>query len=254
MTSCPRAAASSVVRRPVGPFAPKTTSFIAWPRPETAGRREPPLSRSRITEGAVELLDAEGIEQLTMRRLAEHLGVGTTTLYWHVDTKDDVIDLAVDAIFGEAPVPATHTDDWRADIGTLLTGWRETMLSHRWLAVLPSRQRPSLGPNYLAWMEFLRATAVRAGFTGQAVPAATWVLVSHVQGSATSQASVHWPVDERQAAQERLRADRDLYPTLADQDYLLDNSWTENFVLGLKYVLDGLAANLDVQSGLGGSH
>lgn len=225
-------------------MAGKKDARSVWLRPESAGRREPPLSRSRITEGAVELLDAEGIEQLTMRRLAEHLGVGTTTLYWHVDTKDDVIDLAVDAVFGEAPVPATHTGDWRADIVTLLTGWRETMLSHRWLAVLPTRQRPSLGPNYLAWMEFLRATLVVAGFTGQAVPAATWVLVSHVQGSATSQASIRWPVEERQAAQEQLRANRDRYPTLADQDYLLDDEWTENFVLGLKYVLDGLAANL----------
>ncbi|GAB3893781.1 TetR/AcrR family transcriptional regulator C-terminal domain-containing protein [Kibdelosporangium lantanae] len=225
--------------------ASKKDGWSVWLRPESAGRREPPLSRARITEGAVELLDAEGIERLTMRRLAEHLGVGTTTLYWHVDTKDDVIDLAVDAVLGEAPVPSSPTDDWRADIVTLLTGWQETMLSHRWLAVLPSRQRPSLGPNHLAWMEFLRATLVRAGFTGRAVPAATWVLVSHVQGSATRQASVRWPAEEREAAQERLRANRDRYPTLAAQDHLLDDDWTENFALGLKYVLDGLAANLE---------
>jgi AcrR family transcriptional regulator len=215
-----------------------------WLRPPSTGRQEPPLSRARIIEAAVAVLDAEGIERLTMRRLAEQLGVGPTTLYWHVDTKDDVIDLAVDAIFAETPVPVAPSASWRADLVTLLTGWRETLLRHPWSAVLPSRQRPAVGPNFLAWMEFLQATLVRAGFTGQHVAAASWVLHSHVQGSAGSQASMRWTAAERRAGQEQLQAHSDLYPTLAAHDYLLDDDWADNFVLGLAYILDGFEARL----------
>ena len=78
------------------------------------GRPGPPLTVERIAVAAVELLDENGVGQLTMRRLADRLGVGTTTLYWHVDTKEDVIDLAVDAVFAATPPPPAG-DDWRAE-------------------------------------------------------------------------------------------------------------------------------------------
>src|SRR5437868_11770395 len=126
-----------------------------WLRQPRGRREAPPLSRERIVAEAIALLDEEGADRLTMRRLAERLGTGSTTLYWHLDTKDDVIDLAVDAIFGETPIPKRHSDDWRADLTALLTGWRATLLRHPWTAALAANRRPLLGPNFLAWMEFL---------------------------------------------------------------------------------------------------
>lgn len=83
------------------------------------------------------LLDEEGIDGLTMRRLAERIGSGVTTLYWHVDTKDDVVDLALDAIFGELPPAPPADTDWRAAIVALLLDWRTAMLRH------PGRRRCS---------------------------------------------------------------------------------------------------------------
>ncbi|MGI5147000.1 TetR/AcrR family transcriptional regulator [Plantactinospora sp. CA-294935] len=77
-----------------------------WLRPpRSPGRSGPPLHRDRIVAAAVALLDREGVAGLTMRRLAERLGAGSTTLYWHVTNKDDVLDLALDQIFGEVPLP-----------------------------------------------------------------------------------------------------------------------------------------------------
>ena len=59
-------------------------------------RSEPPLSLERIVATAVELLDAQGVDGLTMRRLADRLGSGAMSLYWHVDNKEEVFDLALE--------------------------------------------------------------------------------------------------------------------------------------------------------------
>lgn len=210
-----------------------------WLRTTSPGRPDPPLTVERITAAAVELLDEDDVGQLTMRRLADRLGVGTTTLYWHVDTKEDVIDLAVDAVFAATPPPPPG-DDWRADVTTLLTERRAALLRHPWSAVM--RRRPAVGPGFLSWMEFLQATLTRAGFTSRDVTAASWVLYSHVQGSAASQATLRWSAEERREGQLMLERHSVRYPTLAAQRHLLDDDWDTNFALGLAYVLDGLTA------------
>jgi AcrR family transcriptional regulator len=223
-----------------------------WLRPRRTGRGEPPLTLSRIVEEAVALLDDEGIDRLTMRRLADRLKVSAGTLYWHVDTKDDVIDLAVDAIFEEAP-PAAHrksdsaaggdpAEHWRTDVTAVLTAWRAAILRHPWAVALPARQRPSIGPNFLAWMEFLQATLVRAGFTDRRLLAATWALYNHVMGSTASQTSLQLSNQERQSAHRQLQTNRAEYPTLAAHGYLFDNDWDGSFTTGLRYLLDGLQA------------
>jgi AcrR family transcriptional regulator len=216
-----------------------------WLRPRrTSARGEPPLTRERIVTAAVALLDEEGIDRLTMRRLADRLAVVAPSLYWHVDTKDDVIDLAVDAIFGEAQPPAPGAADWRDDVAAVLGTWRAVLLRHPWAAAVPARRRPSIGPNFLASMEVLQATLVRAGFTGRDLLAATWALHNHVLGSASTQVALDVTEEERHAAQERVRADRDRYPTLAASDYLRDDDWNGTFAAGLDFLLDGLQARL----------
>lgn len=214
-----------------------------WLRPRRTSRDEPPLTRTRIVEEAVALLDEDGLGRLTMRRLAERLGTGSTTLYWHVDTKDDVLDLALDAIFAEVPLPPKNpqrTEHWWADIHTLIGGWRATMLRHPWTAALPGR--PMIGPNILARIEFLQATLVRAGLTGPHLSAATWGLYNHVMGATAAEAGQQMRTEERKVAQERLQAERDRYPTLAAHGYALDEDWDGNFARVLDYLLDGIEA------------
>jgi AcrR family transcriptional regulator len=216
-----------------------------WLRPRRTGRGEPPLTRDRIVEAAVALLDEEGIERLTMRRLAERLGVVAPSLYWHVDTKDDVIDLAVDAIFGEMPSGVGSAAEWRDDVIAVLAAWRTAMLRHPWATAVPARQRPTLGPNFLAWMEALQSTLARAGFSGTDRSAATWALYNHVMGSAASEAALRISDEDRRVGQQQLQADRDRYPTLAACGYLYDDDWDTSYTVGLDYLLDGLQVQLD---------
>lgn len=215
-----------------------------WLRPRRAAKDEPPLSRARIVEAAVAVLDEVGIERLTMRRLAERLGVVAPSLYWHVDTKDDVIDLAVDAIFGEVSADAHRVVHWREDIIEVLAAWRAALLRHPWASAVAARRRPSIGPNFLTQMENLQSTLVRAGFTGSALSAATWALYNHVMGSASTETALHITDEERRVGQEQLRANADRYPTLASGDYLYDDDWDGSFTTGLHYLLDGLDVQL----------
>jgi AcrR family transcriptional regulator len=147
-------------------------------------RRAPQLTRERIVAAAVELLDADGIDALTMRRLAQRLDVTSTALYWHVSTKDDVLDLAVDEIFGSVPVPEPGPD-WAADVRTLILGWRAAMLAHPWAPTLIGR--PWIGPNVLARTEFLQAGLVRGGLTGEPLAVLTRLLANFVIGSAATE-------------------------------------------------------------------
>ncbi|WP_242900596.1 TetR/AcrR family transcriptional regulator C-terminal domain-containing protein [Actinomadura terrae] len=226
---------------------PKDEVRSVWLRPRRTRKGEPPLTLARIVEAAVALLDEEGIDRLTMRRLAERLAVVAPSLYWHVDTKDDVVDLAVDAVFGEVPpgaAPGTAPGGgWREDVVSVLTAWRAALLRHPWAAAVPARQRPTIGPNFLAWMEILQATLVRAGFAGKGLSAATWALYNHVMGSASSETTLRITDAERELGQRQLRADG-RYPTLAANGYLYDDDWDGSFSTGLDYLLDGLQAQL----------
>ncbi|MFB7653632.1 MULTISPECIES: TetR/AcrR family transcriptional regulator C-terminal domain-containing protein [unclassified Streptomyces] len=212
-----------------------------WLRASRGRKGEPPLTRERIVRAAVALLDEEGMERLTMRRLAERLQVGATTLYWHVSTKGDVIDLAVDAIFGETGVPDRHAEDPRDDIATLAGNWRQAMLRHPWAATLPARQRPLMGPNFLDWMEFLQSALVRAGLTGKRLNAATWALYNHVMGATATQSSLQLSAEEARLGREYLESRRDTHPTVAANDYISDVDWDTNFAVGLELLLAGIA-------------
>ncbi|GAA0906246.1 hypothetical protein GCM10009557_81410 [Virgisporangium ochraceum] len=126
------------------------------------------------------------VEGLTMRRLAERLAVTPTALYWHVDTKEDVLDLAVDHIFGDVPVPPA-TDDWRHDVRTLVGGWRAAMLRHTWAPGLIGR--PMLGPNVVARTAFLEAALGRGGHDGVRLAVVTRLLANFVIGSALTEST-----------------------------------------------------------------
>jgi AcrR family transcriptional regulator len=205
-----------------------------WLREPRTYRAAPPLTRDRIVEAAIAILDADGPDGLTMRRLAERLGAGPTTLYWHVRTKDDVLDLSLDEIFGEVPLP--EPGEWRAGVRALLIGWREVMVRHPWAPALLGR--PMLGPNVLTRTEFLQATLVRGGFEGVALAAATHGLANYVIGAALTQAAATRPAVSADA---HVRANADTYPTLAATGHLDDQDWDALFVHALDAFIEGLA-------------
>ena len=226
-----------------------------WLRKERTRRTAPPLTRERIVAEAVALLDEEGAGRLTMRRLAERLDTGSTTLYWHVETKDEVLELALDAIFGDVPVPASgsvpgggpspHTPrnglDWRADVNELMSGWRDAMLRHPWSAAVLGG-RPLLGPNVLARTDFLYAALGATGLTGPRLAAAAYAVANYVIGSALMQIGVRQDggPEAQRAAAEHLARNRDRYPALAEHGHLKGDEWDSAFVQGLEFILDGM--------------
>ncbi len=204
------------------------------PRPRAA-----PLSRPRIVDAAVRLLDLHGIDGLTMRGLATQLDVTPTALYWHVKTKEDVLDLAVDRVFGDVPL-SEATVDWRADARTLARDWRAVMLRHPWAPGLVGR--PMLGPNVLARTEYLQAALVRGGLADVQLTVTTRLLANFVIGSALTEATWHrttTAAHTRGAARRRITESPAAYPTLNASGHLDDRRWSDDvlFERGLDTIL-----------------
>ncbi|MEV8378836.1 TetR family transcriptional regulator [Kribbella sp. NPDC056861] len=220
--------------------AEATSSDVFWLRDEVARppRRNTPLSLARIIDAAITELDATGVDRLTMRRLAERLEVTSTALYWHVKTKEDLLDLALDHVVGEVPVPAPDVPP-RAGLQKLLVGWYSAMVAHPWSPSLLGR--PLLGPNVLTRTEYIQAKLVEDGLAGKDLAAVTHTLAGLVLGSAMADAT--WQRIDDPAAIAKVRAhildSADRYPTLSTSGFV-DAGWSDNelFALGLDRVLD----------------
>jgi len=115
------------------------------------GRRGSALSRAEIVEVAVAVADAEGAEAVTMRRIARQLDVGPMSLYWHVADKSHLLDLMLDAIFGEMQ-PEGATGDWREDLARVSRHEHSALLRHRWVMDFIGG-RPPLGPKTVLHLE-----------------------------------------------------------------------------------------------------
>ena len=119
-----------------------------------------PLNRGRILRAAVGLADATGIEALSMRRLAQELGVVPMALYKHVANKEELLDGMADAVVGEID-PPTEGPDWQRVVRERILSARRVLLRHPWAAwVIESRTGPT--PAVLAYLDSM-AGSFRAG-------------------------------------------------------------------------------------------
>ncbi|MGF6158462.1 AcrR family transcriptional regulator [Ensifer sp. KUDG1] len=201
---------------------------------------EPSLSLDRIVATAVDLLDTEGIDGLKMRRLADRLGAGVMSLYWHVSNKEEVFDLALDAVFAYRGAPQkTEPEDWRSDVVHMLEDWRAIMLRHPWSASLLPRR--ALGPNILARLETMSKALSGAGVADASMNVAIWSLWNYVLGATVTRASFALSDADQTAGQQRLSVLSERYPTIERTRLLLDNDWDGTFRKGLDILLDGLS-------------
>ncbi|MEV4363765.1 TetR/AcrR family transcriptional regulator [Nonomuraea sp. NPDC049625] len=126
-----------------------------WMRPERPARGPKPVySRAQITEAAVRIADAEGLEAATMRRIAAEIGAGAMSLYRYVPSRDDLVELMADQVMGEIDVMGMPSGDWRADLTRYADGLRAMWLRHPWISTV-QRSLPSFGPNQLLLIERL---------------------------------------------------------------------------------------------------
>ncbi|MCP3822571.1 TetR/AcrR family transcriptional regulator [Streptomyces sp. A3M-1-3] len=126
---------------------------VIWARPERAGRGpRPAYSRADIAAAAVRIADADGLDAVSMRRVAAEIGCGTMSLYNYVPRKEDLYELMVDTVSGEHELPEEPSGDWRADMLALAQQTRALMHRHPWL---PRLMSPVYGfsPNALRYLE-----------------------------------------------------------------------------------------------------
>jgi len=133
-------------------------SLEVWTRPER-GRRRPRFTRDQIAAAAIRIIDTEGLDELSMRRLASELGAGTMTLYHYVLTKDELLALVGDAIMAELVVPDDELPaGWREAITLIAHRSREAIRRHPWM--LDVRDDPAQGPNGIKhWDQSMQAVA-----------------------------------------------------------------------------------------------
>ncbi|MER7489440.1 TetR/AcrR family transcriptional regulator [Streptomyces sp. NPDC126497] len=161
------------------------------PRGGRGGGQPSGLDRERITGVTVRLLDAEGLAAFSMRRLAAELKVTAMSVYWYVDTKDDLLELALDRAFGELTLPDPATgEDWRDQLRTLAREYRALLVRHPWLSPLAGRFL-NVGPNALGFSQVVQQVIGRAGLPAHGVTGAVSAVFQFVYGYGTIEG--HFP-------------------------------------------------------------
>lgn len=125
--------------------------------------RRPGLTRAWITDVALALADARGVESLSMRALAKELGVEAMSLYNHIRNKDDLLDAVVDTVVGRIELPGLGSD-WQNELRRRAHSMRTVFLAHPWAPPLIVG-RINVGPNMLAFNEATLGCLRAAGFS-----------------------------------------------------------------------------------------
>ncbi|UNS97800.1 TetR/AcrR family transcriptional regulator C-terminal domain-containing protein [Streptomyces tubbatahanensis] len=148
------------------------------------------LDREKITAAAVRLLDTEGLARFSMRRLAADLGVTAMSVYWYVDRKDDLLELALDAVEGELEVPDAEAEgaDWREQLRQAAFALRGLLRRHPWASgTLGSFL--NVGPSAMGFQLGVRRVLLRSGLPEQQADGALAALFSFVYGHAAVEES-----------------------------------------------------------------
>jgi AcrR family transcriptional regulator len=225
-----------------------------WERIE---QRASGLNHERIAEAAVRIADEDGLEGLSMRRLGDALGAATMALYRHVGSKEDVLGLMLNLVYGEIDLPSGEAG-WREVMSRLAWELRTLHLRHPWAGQVQSITASGFAPNVLLVNECALSALDGLGMDAESMMTAFATVMAFVEGMAAEQISMRNYLrrhgfkseeDFLQAYQDSFapyvrwiysRADR--YPTVIR---LMASGYTEDyersFGTGLDCVLDGLA-------------
>ena len=227
-----------------------------WARPERPSReRAGGLDRQQIVRAAITIADREGLDALTMRRVAQQLGAGTMSLYWHVRNKDELIELMRDQVTGEHTLEPSG--NWRTDMARFARDTRAMFLRHPWLASV-AFGTPPLGPNALRQDELTAAAMGSLGVDLQTQGAVGAVVYFFVVGfvlrelaqdqlqQRTGVTIQEWRAQVAPYIQQQLATGR--YPNLQraiSSGADMDNDAAFEFIL--TFILDAVAAQLPKQ-------
>jgi AcrR family transcriptional regulator len=227
-----------------------------------ADRARPRLSKAEIVDAAIAVADAEGAEALSMRRIAQVLRVGTMSLYWHVASKEHLLDLMRDALMAEVEVPEP-SGAWRSDLRALAMSIRTSLARHSWMTDFVGG-RPPLGPTTIRMLEASLAlltplhlkpgteldvlTALNTYVAGAVLRESQEIRAQQAEQAAIRQSSFEAVMRERDAWRDRI-AQTGMFPNFVGfLDSRVDPDAPETrdarFEFGLDCLLDGIAARL----------
>jgi AcrR family transcriptional regulator len=224
------------------------------PRPGRVQRRRPParrrtLNRESIVDAALRVLDAEGLDAVTMRRVAQELDTGGASLYAHVDNKEDLIELLRDRVIAETVIPDPAPERWQEQVKECVREMRRVLVAHRDIARAMLAHIP-LGANALTAMDRVLAVLRCSGLPDQVVAYAADVLALYATAVAVEESIYAANVTPEEAERyfgelaaymRSLPASR--FPnTAALAGPLTAGDGDERFEFGLEVLVAGLAA------------
>jgi AcrR family transcriptional regulator len=214
------------------------------------------FSRAEMTQTAIAIADAEGLDAVSMRRLAAELGVRPMALYSYVTGKDEIIDLMVDAVTGEDLPPDAPSGDWRAELRGLAERSRAAIHRHPWMAPLAAG-RVAASPNRLRVMESALAGIDNLGLSMDEMLTILGMLFAYVNGYvqtelADAEAQRRTGLDLKQWMLQQLPY---IQTVIASGDYPMFTRMTtetgrsltsseERWTYGLEHLLDSIEAHL----------
>ena len=216
-----------------------TTYCTLYEEMEAAPDRRAPLNRERIARAALAIADAEGLEALTMRRLAAELGAAPMAAYAHFAGKRELLAEVVDAVMGEVELPEPD-GRWRKPLRRLAMSFRSALLAHP--AVMPAfHAYGARGANALTVLDRAHAILRRAGFPDEDVGRAVETIYAFALGSVSLE--IAWAsLDPARRHAQIFALPRSAYPDLtAVMPHVLAVDGEDRFRYGLDRILDGLA-------------
>jgi AcrR family transcriptional regulator len=204
-----------------------------------------PLSRQRVLRAAVALADRGGVGSLSMRKLAQELGVEAMSLYHHVANKDDILDGIVDVVFSEIDLPSGDAD-WRAAMRQRAVSARQALRRHPWAtALMESRSTP--GPANLRHHDAVLGILRNAGFSVELAAHAYSLLDAYIYGFALQETSLPFSTPEEtsevaQTIMAEFPAEELPHLTEIAVEHVLQPGYDygNEYAFGLDLILDGL--------------
>jgi AcrR family transcriptional regulator len=224
---------------------------LPWQKPRRRRPVKEPLTRERIVAAAIAILDRDGLDAVSTRRVAEDLGTGSASLYAHVASRDELLELMVDRIAGEIEVPEPDPARWQDQLRTYARHaqrvWsRHADITRASLAFMPT------GPNRLRVIEGLLAILRAAGFSDQLAAWAVDRLLIYIDADVYEGALYAAKIKQGLEMEEYLESIRDYFrrlpadrfPLIASMaDSLIADS-DQRFEFGVELLIDGLTARL----------
>jgi len=216
---------------------------------------KPGLSLARIVDAGVRVADTEGIDAVSMGRVATSLDTAAMSLYRHVSSKEELLRLMVDAAWGDSPGPLAAGESWRDGLSRWAWAMRAALRRHPWAARLPISGMPIM-PREIAWFEDALACLADTGLTEARKASVILLLAGYVRNLAITEADIAAAVaasglgqDEWMASYPRMLGqltDPQRFPALtafiAAGVFDAADGPDDEFVFGLDRILDGVGA------------